>query len=57
MAAEQGDLVGDLARLREGDDGESAAAARIPIDGEVFGVDLWGRFSFCPRRTMGRCEA
>jgi hypothetical protein len=40
VAAEQGNLVGHLAPLAEGDDGEGAATAGLPIDREVFGVDL-----------------
>ncbi len=40
VAAKQRDLVGELATLVERDDGKGAAARRVPIDGEVFGVDL-----------------
>ncbi len=32
VATEQGDLVGQLASFAEGDDGECAAAAGLPID-------------------------
>ena len=40
MAAEQRDLVGELAPLFKGNDGEGAAARSVPIDRQVFGVDL-----------------
>ena len=40
MTTKQGDLVGKLAALVEGDDGKGAAAAGVPIDGEIFGVGL-----------------
>lgn len=40
VAAEEGDLVGDLAALVDGDDGECATAAGLPIDREVLGVGL-----------------
>jgi hypothetical protein len=40
VPAEEGDLVGRAATLVEGDDGKSAAAARLPVDGDVLGVGL-----------------
>lgn len=40
MATEERDLVGELATFVEGDDGKSATARRLPIDGEVFRIDL-----------------
>jgi hypothetical protein len=42
MPAEEGDLVGRAAALVEGDDGKCAAAAGLPVDGDVLGVGLWG---------------
>lgn len=41
MALEQRDLVRELPPLLERDDGERAAAARLPVDGEVLWVDLY----------------
>ena len=41
VAAEEGDLVRDLAALVDRDDGECAATARLPIDREVLGVGLF----------------
>ena len=40
MAAEQRDLVRQLAALIERDDGKGAAAGRVPVDREVVGVGL-----------------
>lgn len=40
VATEQRDLVGELATFVEGDDGKSTTTRRLPIDGEVFRVDL-----------------
>lgn len=40
MATEQRYLVGKLAALVEGDDGEGATTARLPVDGQVLGVGL-----------------
>lgn len=40
VAPEQRDLLGQLPPLLERDHGERAAAARLPVDGEVLGVDL-----------------
>ena len=40
VASEQGDQVGQLALLVEGNDGKGATTARVPIDGEVLGIDL-----------------
>jgi hypothetical protein len=40
VASEQWYLVGNLAALVEWDDGKCTAAAGLPIDGDVFGVDL-----------------
>lgn len=42
MAAEQWYLVGQLPALVQGDDSKCAAAARLPIDREILGVDLAG---------------
>lgn len=41
VAAEEGDLVRDLAALVDGDDGECATTARLPINREVLGVGLF----------------
>lgn len=40
MAPKQRDLVRDLAPLVERDDGKGATAAGLPVDREVFGIDL-----------------
>lgn len=40
MSAEEGDLVGQLPALVDGDDGEAATTAGFPIDGDVLGIDL-----------------
>ena len=42
VASEQRYLVGELSALVQGNDSECAAAAGLPIDGEVLGVDLQG---------------
>ena len=41
VATEQRDLVGELAPLLKGNDGEGAAARSVPIDRQVIGVDLF----------------
>lgn len=40
VATEQRYLVGKLAALVEGDNGEGATTARLPVDGQVLGVGL-----------------
>lgn len=40
MSAKQWYLVRDLASLAQGNDGERAATARLPVDREILGVDL-----------------
>ena len=40
MSAEEGNLVGKLSALVDWDDGEAAATAGFPIDGDVVGIDL-----------------
>ena len=40
VATEQRYLVGELAALVEGDDGEGATTAGLPVDGQVLGVGL-----------------
>lgn len=40
MATEQRYLVGKLAALVEGDDGEGTTTARLPVDGQVLWVGL-----------------
>lgn len=40
MSAKEGDLVGNFALLAEWDHGKGTAAAGLPVDREVFGVDL-----------------
>jgi len=47
VAAEEGYLVGQLAALVEGDDGEGAATCRLPVDREVLGVDLDKAHQLC----------
>ena len=45
VTSKQRDLVGKLAPLVQGNDGECAAARGVPIDRQVLGVDLrkWPR--------------
>jgi len=40
VAAEQGQNIGQLAALVDGNDSEGTAAASLPIDREVLGVGL-----------------
>jgi hypothetical protein len=40
MSAEERQLVRRAAALVDGDDGKGAAAARLPVDGDVLGICL-----------------
>lgn len=53
MPAEEGYLLWDAALLVERDDRKSAAAARLPINGEIFWICLY-TLSACPASASGK---
>lgn len=52
VATEQRYLVGKLAALVEGDDGEGTTTARLPVNGQVLGVGLGCERDKVSIRTM-----
>ena len=42
VPAEERDLVGRTAFFVDGDNGEGATTARLPVDCNVLGIGLWG---------------
>lgn len=54
VTAKQGNLVGQLAPLVQGDDGKSTAARGVPVDGEVRGVHLRHGISIGAQGSRGR---
>lgn len=54
MSTEEGHQLGGTATLLDGDDGEGAATACLPVDGDVLRVGLWEGEQSCSEVA---CEA